>query len=796
MSTILYNQGALAARARNLGTLNGIDFGLMQLDTASPPQFGVLELHFYNDQNLDALVAAGNTPAALWALLPVSGGERVVAGPSSGQVHVTQLVHSASQIVQVTIAPVGDYSRYTLTILQPGFDPVFSQIVFRFRPGCFSSNCKPLIPIKAAVVQPAIDYLAKDYDSFRHTIISAMMQRIPGWQPTSEAALEVALLDLFSAVGEELSDYQDRVMQEAYWISAQKRISLRRHARLIDYFIHEGNQATTILALNFPGTSSYTVPSLQQAWTGIDPKLPSTIWFAATNPQFVHSVFSSVPLYTWSNAIPSLAAGATQADLAFSSSADATTAAGLITGGKITRLLVQEWLNPATGLQADRNPQKRQVLNLTGAKVITDPLTGLPLVRVTWRQQDALLFNYCFVVNIDGIWIPNISLFHGNLVEMVQGKETKFLYVPPGTPLTPGVYNFQFNAVGAAECRLPPAFPVLWTKTTPGGLQPSVSTVQITVTDSSGTTQWQEQTDLIHSESTDRHFVVETDEQLRTQIRFGDGTNGLALPDDAMVNCSWLSGYGPDGNIGQDSLVNFDATGMPDISLGTVWNPFDVTDGLAPESTNVIRRRVPEAFLYNQARAITLDDYIARAMEVPGVSNAAALYMWTGSWRTVRVVIDPDGTTTLSQTLRAAVEQALDAVHLIGEDVEVRAPQYAPLIITVDVCISEDFWIEDVSPVIEQAFSNSYTSDGQMAFFNPDRWTFGQAIYASQIEGVLTLIPGVEHVVSILMTRWWNQSVKSNEVMTMAPEEIVLVSNDPSRMEDGSITFNYYGGRQ
>ena len=44
--------------------------------------------------------------------------------------------------------------------------------------------------------------------------------------------------------------------------------------------------------------------------------------------------------------------------------------------------------------------------------------------------------------------------------------------------------------------------------------------------------------------------------------------------------------------------MNFDATGMPDIALGTVWNPFDVTDGLAPESANVIRRRVPEAFLY------------------------------------------------------------------------------------------------------------------------------------------------------------------------------------------------------
>jgi Baseplate J-like protein len=796
MSTILYNQNALAARSRALGTLNGIDFGLVTLDSAPPPLFGVLELHFFNDQHLDELVIAANSPAAMWALVPVIGGDRIQAGPMSGQVQVTRLVHSAPQILQVTIMPVGDYSRYTLTILQAGFDPIFGDIVFRFRPGCFSSNCSPLVNHLPGVPQPTIDYMAKDYDSFRHTVISAMMQRVPSWQPTSEASLDLVLLDLFSAAADELSNYQDRVMQEAYWATAQNRITLRRQARLMDYFIHEGNQSSTVLALNFPGPASYTVPALQKAWTGPSLELPSTVWFAAAAPTFVDGIFSSVPLYTWSDAIPSLGAGATQADLAFSSFADATTATSLITSGKITRLLIEELLNPATGQAADRNLQKRQILNLTGAQLLTDPLTADPVVRVIWRPEDALTFTYCFVVFVNGVRVPNVALFHGNLVDVVQGKFTQFQYLPPGAPLTPGTYNFQLNAAGSAECRLPPAFPVLWTKTTPGGLQPSVSTVHVSVTDASGTTKWEEQTDLIHSDGVgDRHFVVETDELLRTLIRFGDGTNGVALPDDATVICWWLSGYGPDGNIGQDSLVNFDATGMPNIALGTVWNPFDVTDGLPPESANVIRRRVPEAYLYSQSRAITLADYIARAMEVPGVSNAAALNMWTGSWRTVRVVIDPVGTTTLSEALRAAVEQQLDAVHLIGEDVEVRAPEFAPLIIEVAVCISRENWIDDVSPVIEQAFCNSYTEDGEPAFFNPDRWTFGQALYASQIEGELAKIQGVEHVISIKMTRWWNQSITSKEVMPMAPEEIVLVENDPSRMERGSITFIYQGGR-
>lgn len=810
MSTVLYDSSALAARSRVLGSLNGIDFGVMQLDSASPPQYGVLELHFFNDNHLDDLVAAAASPGASTTLLPITGGDRILAGALSGQVQVTKIVHTGSQVLAVTLAPVGDYSRYTLTIDSPGatpwIDPIFSQFIFRFRPGCFSSNCTPAPSYAAAVVEPAIDYLAKDYASFRHTIIAAMMQRVPGWQPTSEASLDVVLLDLFSAAADELSNYQDRVMQEAYWTTATKRISLRRHARLMDYAINEGNQASTVLALNFPGTAQYLVPDTasfavagqppMMAWSGANPAASTSVAFVTSGAQTVSGLFSSVSLYTWSDAIPSLAMGATQADLAFPTVAAAQLAQTLIANGSIPRLLIEEWLNPATGMAADRNPQKRQILRLTGATLLTDPLTNDPVVRVTWQPQDGLLFPYCFVVFLNGVRVPGVSLFHGNLLNMVQGTPQTFYYVAPGVPLTTSTYHFQINAAGAAECRLPPAFPVLWTKTTPGGYENSVSTVSITSTDASGTMRWAEQPDLIHSESSDRHFVVETDESLRTLVRFGDGTNGMELPDDATVTINWLSGYGPDGNIGQDSIVNLTAPGMPNLSLGTVWNPLDVTDGLAPESPDVIRRRVPEAFLYQQSRAVTLADYVARAEEVAGVAQAAAFYQWTGSWRTVRVVVDPEGTTTLSAALRSAVEQQVDAVHLIGEDVEVRAPDYVPLTITVVVCLSSEFWIDDVSPEIDEAFANGYTSSGAMAFFHPDNWSFGQSLYASQIEGVLAGIPGVEHVVSIEMARWWNQSVQSGTMIAIAPQEIVLVSNDPSRLEEGTITFSYQGGRQ
>ena len=797
MSTILYNADALAARARNLGALNGIDFAVVTLDSASPRAYAMLEAHFYNDQTLASLVAAAATPAEIDALVPIHGGERILGGSLPGQVQVVSLAHTSADVIQFKIEPVGDYSRYRLTIHDPGFDPVFASLEFRFRPGCFSANCKPLTAYPPAEAQPSIDYLAKDYDSFRHTMIAAMMQRVPNWQASTEAQLDVVLLDLFSAAADELSNYQDRVMQEAYWPTAQKRISLRRHARLMGYYPYEGNQSSSTLALNFPGPASYTVAAWKTAsCTGTFPPQPNAVTFVVSADTYIDSVFSSLELYTWSDAIPLLPKGATSAELAFSSAAGASYAEGLVTQGKIQRLLVQEWLNPATGQAGGADANKRQIVHLTKAKAFTDPLTGDALLRVHWSAADALTDTYCFVVNVNGLRVPGISLFHGNLVDVVQGTNRTLEYVPSGTPLTPGVYEYQLNAAGAVECRLPPAWPVLWTKTSNQGYDNPVSTVEVQVTDASGVTIWTEVPDQIRSEATDPNFVVETDENLRSLVRFGDGVNGAVLANDASVNISWLSGYGPDGNVGRDTITGFDASLAAEVAVGTCWNPFDVSDGAAPESADVIRRRVPEAFLYNQERAVTLADYRARAEEIAGVARAEARYMWTGSWRTVRVSIDPEGTTTLSDELRSTVESALDAVHLIGEDVEIRAPEYVPLAIVLDVCISPDAWIDDVSPEIEQAFSNGYTEDGQLAFFNPDRWTFGQSLYASQIEGVLTEIEGVEHMVSLSMARWWNQTVTSSTVMTMGPSEIVLLANDPSKLEEGTITITYHGGRQ
>jgi hypothetical protein len=810
-----------------LNFLNGIKF--VEVATISLTQ-AELDLHFFNQNYLATIVSdALAHPDQIKTMLPVTGGHRTPAGPATGQVQVTQISALADPAaLRLVIEPVGDYSTYRIgvnTVAYPLFDPMFSEIEFRFRPGCFSTNCAPdwTSGVERKPV-PFIDYLAKDYDSFRHTMITAMMERVPGWEVSSEADLDQVLLDLFSAAADELSDYQDRVMNEAYLATARKRVSLARHARLMDYHIHQGNQASTWIAfeLDPAGFAEFDVKPGLELWAGGEKKGdPAAQVFVAgkKQPVHLHTFVNRLGLYTWSNSVPSLEAGCTTADLKIIGAPDdnvtATEIQDLVRTGTIKRLLIQEHLNPATGRVNGRDPKKRQLLRLiTGqpdlsdptdkaARAVLDPLTGRWLVRVHWREEDRLRSNYCFAVECPGL-VEDVSLFHGNLLEVFHGTPTRtpVVFREPDAPLAavPATeFHYEPGRWGAI-CHLPQTkSPLAYRSTEPGGDVAPLSTLTVTVTPG-GTEPWQEVPNLIHSEEGDNHFVVETDEAGESVIRFGNGTNGQLLPEHAVVSCRYQFGDFLAGNVGLDKIVHFDPATLSTVPPGgdfdQCWNPFDVTNGRAQESPAEIVRRVPEAYRARQLRAVTLQDYVNRAQQVSGVSRAAASYAWTGSWRTVRLTIDPEGGTELKETLRRDVARYLEAVRLIGEDLEIRPPLFVPLDIRVAVCTAPDHWPSDIKSILEQEFSAGFTPDGRMGFFHPDLWTFGQPLHASQILGRIHKVQGIEHVTSIALKRWNDPAPAAEEITNLRPNEIIEVMSDPGHMELGFILFEMQGGRQ
>src|SRR5581483_239405 len=124
----------------------------------------------------------------------------------------------------------------------PDFDPRYDSLEFSFKIDCPSdfdcqtdSQCPPV-----ERAEPEINYLAKDYASFRQLIYDRLALLMPDWRERHAPDIGVALVELLAYVGDYLNYYQDAVATEAYLDTARERISVRRHARLVDYPMHQG----------------------------------------------------------------------------------------------------------------------------------------------------------------------------------------------------------------------------------------------------------------------------------------------------------------------------------------------------------------------------------------------------------------------------------------------------------------------------------------------------------------------------------------------------------------------------
>ncbi len=157
----------------------------------------------------------------------------------------------------------GDTSTYTLCIVAldadgrptdepyPGFDRRYACLDFTFTVDCPSDlDClPPQVCLPEPYKEPEINYLAKDYTSFRQLILDRLALILPGWQERHAPDLGIALVELLAYTGDYLSYYQDAVATEAYLDTARRRISVRRHAHLVDYHMHEGANARAWLCL-------------------------------------------------------------------------------------------------------------------------------------------------------------------------------------------------------------------------------------------------------------------------------------------------------------------------------------------------------------------------------------------------------------------------------------------------------------------------------------------------------------------------------------------------------------------
>jgi len=746
--------------------------------------------------------------------------------------------------IDVRVNEPGDFSDYTLVISDPAIDVFYSSVQFNFKAGCPThfdcrpvNICPPLVPS-----QPIIDYMAKDYASFRRALIDLIPTLKPSWTERHEADIGMVLLELLAFAGDQLSYYQDAVSNELYLTTARQRVSVRRLVRLIDYQMHDGASARAFIHFQLTGGTTGFLPVGSQVLTKITvpiaDKLPphgpvfsvadadaarnaaSAIFETLVDAQLGDQL-NSISIYTWGNALCCLPGGTTSVhllgDLAATPASDPLSPWKLRPGDF---LLFEEVLGPVTGLAADANPAHRQVVRLTQVEQVQDPFEIDPgtgtrptfLTRVTWAGDDALTFPLCLSVKLsDGSVINGVSIARGNLVLADHG-ETVSEWFPgdPADPNVPGIVTSQ-RVFRFLLQQGPLSFRIAFAKTagpatTVASLlatDPHTATPQVTLlgvhTDSQDLEGWTVVPDLLESHAQDRDFVAETTNDGTALIRFGDGVYGLDPPNGAHVFVTYRIGVGTDGNVGAGSLVHVINPGtvanFP--SLVAVWNPLPAWGGIDPQPIEQVKLLAPAAFRAVQYRAVTEDDYAKAAEQWPEVSRAMATFRWTGSWYTVFITVDPVGRNDVPPDMADRVRAWVTTYTQAGYDLEIDAPIYVPLDIAVNVCVAPYHFRGDVEQALVDALSNRALPDGSLGFFHPDNFSFGQPLYLSKLYAAITAVEGVD---SAAVTRFQHYGELSNHELqqgyiAMDRLEVARLDNSPSFPENGVLRLTMGGGK-
>ena len=81
------------------------------------------------------------------------------------------------------VSQPGDFSTYSLRIADAALDPAYSAVDFSFKAGCPSRfDCRPRAECPPEPrAEPPIDYMARDYASFRQALIDLIPTLAPGW---------------------------------------------------------------------------------------------------------------------------------------------------------------------------------------------------------------------------------------------------------------------------------------------------------------------------------------------------------------------------------------------------------------------------------------------------------------------------------------------------------------------------------------------------------------------------------------------------------------------------------------
>lgn len=329
--------------------------------------------------------------------------------------------------------------------------------------------------------------------------------------------------------------------------------------------------------------------------------------------------------------------------------------------------------------------------------------------------------------------------------------------------------------------------------------------VHIVIWEKEGCTRWKRVDHFFASKPQDRHYVLEP---MTGIIRFGDGIYGAVPPKPESVTGNniqalrYKTSLGKKGNIASGHL-KVSLTGQAELPEGwklTATNPRAADGGSDPESLEVAKSRIRRE-LNTPTRAVTAADYEYLAMQTPGVrlKRAKAFVDGGGSLcqpaGTIYVVVvpSPDSAKGLDaekpvpgSDILNKVCMHLDRRRLITTSVKVIPPVYVEIFVEAHLSTVRGALFDQVREMVENAL---------MAFLSPlegeqqQGWTFGRAVYLSELYEVIEKVPGVD-CVHQLNASGEGANVRKDGKGNLLIESFALVYTERDKLKINRVVFN------
>ena len=248
--------------------------------------------------------------------------------------------------------------------------------------------------------------------------------------------------------------------------------------------------------------------------------------------------------------------------------------------------------------------------------------------------------------------------------------------------------------------------------------------------------QWKETDAFPGLSPTDRNFITKTDDDSKTTVVFGNGSEGARLPTGIEnIKAEYRNGIGKGGNVraGQISLLSTRPLGVKE-----VINPLRASGGADKESRDQARKNAPLA-VKALDRLVSVQDYEDFARIYAGIGKARAVELSDGRRQVVHITIAgaDDIPIDLNSDLYKNLNQALRDSGDPYQAIQLEIRELMLIVISARIRILPEYQWEPVVTQVRTALLDA---------FGFERRELGQDVLLSEVMSAMQAVRGVGYV--------------------------------------------------